>query len=50
MKTNILKIENVTIEKIGNSLIFTIPSNFGGVELKRFKEKHQKEIDEFGNC
>ena len=47
MKTNILKIENVTIEKKGNSLIFSIPSNFGGVEFKRFKEKYKTEIDEF---
>ena len=49
MKTKILKIENVTIEKKGNSLIFNLPSNFGGVELKRFKEKHKTEIDQFKN-
>ena len=49
MKTTFLKIENVTIEKMGNSLIFTIPSNFGGVELKRFKEKYKTEIEEFRN-
>ena len=50
MTTKILKIENVTIEKIGKSLIFNIPSNFGGVELKRFKEKHRAEIDQFRNA
>ena len=49
MKTSILKIENVTIEKKRNSLIFTIPSNFGGVELKRFKEKYKNEIENFRN-
>ena len=49
MKTKILKIENVTIEKTGKSLIFNIPSNFGGVEMKRFKEKYKTEIDQFRN-
>ena len=50
MKTTFLKIENVTIEKTGKSLIFNIPSNFGGVELKRFKEKHKEELDQFRNA
>lgn len=50
MKTKILKIENVTIEKTRKSLIFNLPSNFGGVELKRFKEKHKTEIDQFRNA
>ena len=49
MRTKILKIENVTIEKTGKSLLFNLPSNFGGVELKRFKEKHKAEIDQFRN-
>lgn len=49
MKTNFLKIENVTIEKTANGLVFNLPSSFDGNALKAFKEKHKQKIDEFKN-
>lgn len=49
MKTKILKIENVTIEKTEKGLVFYLPSNFDGNTLKAFKEKHKNTIDEFKN-
>ena len=50
MKTKFLTIENVRIEKTKNGLVFYLPSNFGGSELKAFKEKHKDRIDEFKNA
>ena len=47
MKTNFLKIENVTIEKTQKGLVFHLPSNFDGNALKAFKEKHKEQISEF---
>ena len=49
MKTNFLKIENVTIEKTKKGLVFYLPSNFDGNALKAFKEKHKEQINEFKN-
>ena len=49
MNTNFLTIENVRIEKTAKGLVFYLPSNFGGSELKAFKEKHKDQIDEFKN-
>ena len=49
MKSNFLKIENVTIEKTEKGLVFHLPSNFFGSDLKTFKEKHKNTIDEFKN-
>ena len=49
MKTNFLKIENVTIEKTAKGLVFHLPSNFDGIKLKEFKELHKDEISSFRN-
>ena len=49
MKTNFLKIENVTIEKTEKGFIYHLPSNFDGRKLKEFKERHKIKIDEFKN-
>ena len=49
MKTNFLKIENVTIEKTAKGLVYHLPSIFDGKTLKLFKEKHNDEILNFKN-
>lgn len=49
MKTNFLKIENVTIEKTEKGLIYNLPSDFDGRKLKEFKELHKVKIYEFKN-
>ena len=49
MKTKILKIENVTIEKTAKGLVFHLPSNFDGCKFKEFKENHKDVINSFKN-
>ena len=46
MKT-ILKIENVTIEKTEKGLVYFLPSNFSGNDLKEFKKRNNDEIMNF---
>ena len=47
MKTNFLKIENVTIEKTKKGLVYHLPSNFDGIKLKEFKERNKEAIQSF---
>ena len=49
MKTKILKIENVTIEKTAKGLVFHLPSSFDGCKFKEFKENHKDAINSFKN-